>query len=216
MRRLMGIQDKINQILLKEQEERSKRQKSGKWSPSMMGRCYRAQYWNRKAEPPTDPPDSRALRIFRCGKIFHDFVQNLIPDHTEVKVETDDILGFADIVTKDMVIDIKSAHSKSFHYMEKESFDIKTDKFNNWLQVGCYSSILKKKWCGLMFVSKDDLCIKEYYIPTQKLTDFVLDELTQLRKFWEEDKLPPVDPRAYGGKEKKYCSYRSKCGDECK
>ena len=118
------IQKLINDKLLAEQNKRKDRVRSGMWSPSSFGRCYRLQYWNRKNEPQSNPPDERALRVFKVGHFFHDFVETIIKDQhpqaeTEVLVKKDDVLGFADIVLPDEVIDIKSQHSKSFWYMEK-------------------------------------------------------------------------------------------------
>lgn len=207
------IEELIDKALLKEQEGKKDRVRSGKWSPSSFGRCYRYQYWNRKNEQPSNPPDERALKIFKVGKVFHDFVQGFIPDQeTEVLVKQDDILGYADIVTKDAVIDLKSQHSRGFWYMLKETYNIAEQKYSNWLQVATYAWILKKEKCGLVFISKDDLCIKEYYMPTEKWIPEVEKELKTLRAIWEKDELPKGEPKAYGGKECQYCGYRDKCG----
>lgn len=209
-----SIQDIINKALLKEQEDRAGRQRSGKWSPSSFGYCYRRQYWNRKNETPSNPIDERTLRVFKAGKLFHDFVQNYIPDQSkEVKVDKDDILGYADIVTKDSVIDIKSVHSKAFWYMEKSNYDVKKEKENNWIQVATYAWILGKEWVRLMFISKDDLCIAEYAFPTKEFIPKVEEELKILRGYWEKEEVPPAKPRCYNGKECKYCQFLGLCSD---
>jgi len=213
----MKLQQIINEKLLKEQEERSKRVRSGLWSPSSFGRCYRYQVWNRRNEPPTNLPDERALRIFRVGKLFHDFIEKELPIHQkEVMVEKDDVLGYADIVSEDTVIDIKSQHSRAFHYMYKKTYDIAKEKYSNWLQVAWYGWVLEKKMCGLIMISRDDLTINEYYIPTEKWVGEVQKELSVLRSFWGKSELPPPNPRAFGGKENRYCPYKDKCGGDCK
>lgn len=206
------IEKLINDTLLKEQEDRKSRKRSGRWNPSSFGKCYRAQYWNRKNEPVTNPPDARNLRVFKAGKLFHDFVQGYIPNQEkEVICDKDDIFGYADIVTTDSVIDLKSQHSKAFWYMEKNTYDITEEKKTNWLQVACYAWILGKKWCKLCFISKDDLCIKEYAMPTEKWIPKVEAELDKLRLAWNLDKLPSAQPRCYNGKECKYCGFTDKC-----
>ena len=66
------IQKKLDDSLAKIQEERKNRTSSGKISPSQMGYCFRRQYWHRKGEPVTNPPDARLLRVFKCGNLFED------------------------------------------------------------------------------------------------------------------------------------------------
>lgn len=209
------IQKLIDECLAKEQESRSQRVRSGLWSPSLFGRCYRAQYWNRKDEPVTDPPDARVLRIFKAGKLFHDFVQKLITEQhlniqTEVKVLTEDICGYADIVNDNCVWDIKSIHSKAFWYMDKQ--DIAVTKFPHILQVMTYAIILKKPNTRLVYISKDDLCIREYgFIVNERWEEEVSNELKKLNEFWANEWLPPAEPRAYKGKECQYCGFKTKC-----
>ena len=209
-----GIQKIIDDSLLKEQVDRATRQRSGKISPSQLGRCYRYQFWYRKGEKPSNPPDARTLRVFRCGHLFHDFVQKFIPDQeTEVKCDKNDIFGYADIVTKEAVIDIKSQHSYGFHYMKDKVYDIAKEKYTNWLQVACYAQILGKATVSLLFVSKDDLCVMQYAMPTKKWIPEVEKELAIIRANWVKNELPKAEARAYGGKECKYCSYFDKCGE---
>jgi len=213
----MPIQKLIDDALLKEQEQRATRERSGKWSPSSFGYCYRRQYFNRKNEQPTNPPDIIGLRKFRAGKIFHNVIQGLIPDsQTEVKIEDTDILGFADIVTEDTVYDIKSINSKGFFYLKDDT--IKETQYQKWLQVACYGKYLKKPKICLAFVDKDNLLINEYVEFTEHWIGEVDKEIAFLRSIWQEGKLPKASPRAYGGKEcawgkdgKYKCPYHDKC-----
>jgi len=208
----MTIQDIIDKELEIKQEARSSRERSGKISPSLLGRCLRCQYWYRKNETPTNPPDSRSLRIFKCGSLFHDFVQKFLPAHQiEVLAETDDIKGFADIVVDDEVMDIKSVHSRQFHYLRKPKYDINKEKETNILQLMTYCWILKKEKGRLVFISKDDLCIAEYAFYLKNWRDKIQAEIDILRWHWENKELPAAKPRAYNGKEGKYCNYRDKC-----
>ncbi len=194
------------------------RVRSGKWNPSSFGYCYRSQYWNRMDEPKSNPPDARSMRVMQAGKLFHDFVQNLMGDvETEVSVESDDVKGFADIVRGNEVVDIKSQHSKSFWWMNKKACDIREEKYGNWLQVLYYARELGRGFGRLVFVSKDDLCIKEY---VQPLDDYWLDginlELTALRYLWKKQELPPASPRCKPAKAGtywhcEYCNWKDKC-----
>ncbi|MCK9482826.1 MAG: hypothetical protein M0R34_00470 [Candidatus Marinimicrobia bacterium] len=209
------IQQLIDKSLIRQPRERS-----GKWSPSSFGRCYRAQYWNRKDEPQSNPPDKRTLRVFNAGNLFEDFVVSLLPKdyQLQVLVESDDVKGYADIVTSNEVIDIKSQHSKSFWYMSKfKKDDIKKEKYPNWLQVMYYTRELKKDFGRLVFVSKDDLCIMEFVQPLDDYWLAQLDmELSELRRLWEQDELPKAEPRCFINKDGKskecqYCSFKILC-----
>lgn len=221
-----SIQQLIDEALIKPDRERS-----GKFNPSKFGYCFRAQYWNRKNEPQSNPPDERGLRVFAAGQLFHDFVQGTIIRaqlylpvtreelyQKEVLVESEDIKGFADLVDKNEVIDIKSQHSKSFWYMAKyKNDDIKKDKYANWLQVLYYARELKREFGRLVFVSKDDLCIQEY---VQPLDEYWLKEIEReldfLRGMWIMPRLPNAAPRCEPNKKKEYwqctyCNWKDKC-----
>lgn len=214
------IQQLINEALLAKQAERSKRERSGKFSPSMFGRCYRAQIWDRKNEEVTNPPDERALRVFAVGNIFHDWIQSYLPKHDcEVLIETEDIKGYADIVFDDCVTDLKTMHSKGFWWMAKSNYDMKKEKLPNILQVCAYAWLLNKPKASLCFISKDDLCINEYPLDVKEWIPAVELELKALRYFWAEAKLPPALPRCYmqvdgTSKECGYCSFS--IGGKCK
>lgn len=213
----MNVQKMIDDYLLKVQEERKNHISSGKWTPSRFGRCYRMQYWKRAGEKETNPPDLNSLRRFKAGDLFHQFVQQFLPAHeVEVRIERDDILGFADIVTEDSVIDIKSQHSRAFWYMEKEEIPISEQKYSNILQVTTYAYLLGKPNAQLMFISKDDLYVAEYVFPVEQWINDIEFELYQLRKYWSLGQLPPAEPRAYKNKkgefnECKYCPFLDKC-----
>jgi CRISPR/Cas system-associated exonuclease Cas4 (RecB family) len=207
------IQQLINEALLKEQEDRKDRVGSGKISPSALGTCFRRQIYKLKRFKETDPPDVRGLRVFKAGKLFHDFVQGFIPkDSVEILVETDDIKGYADIVGKDTVYDVKSQHSRGFWYMNKEGYDVKKEKWNNWLQLACYGKLLNKEKLCLVVVSKDDLCINEYVEFTKDWLRDLDTELELIKRFKASDELPPKEPRLYKGKECQYCAYKTLCG----
>jgi|SRR3990167_1668369 len=217
-----SIQDSIDKTLKKETEK--ERKSSHKWKPSAFGRCYRYQYWLRKDEPITNPPDARILRVFKAGSLFHDFVQELVLKETqaqkEVLIEIDDIKGYADIVNDEEVVDIKSQHSQSFWYRKKEESNIREKLYPNWLQDMWYCQQLNKKRGRLVFVSKDDLCIQEYFQENDNYwREKVDEEIGTLRHYWNTEMFPLAQPRAYKDnktgkfKECDYCSFKNKCYD---
>lgn len=210
------IQEILDEIIA--EKEKEPRVSSGKWSPSNLGRCFRYQFWKRKGEAQTNAPDKRALRVFRVGDMFHSFVQTEItkrnPDvKVEVPIETGDVKGRADLVTEEEVIDLKTMHSRGFHYLRGKTFDeIYEDKKPNFMQVGWYCKELGKNRGRIVFISKDDLCIQEVAFPiTNKILTDVEGELCDLRYFWDNDELPPAQPRAYSGKECGFCPFKDKC-----
>ena len=207
------IQQLIDNALIAEQEAKSKRIRSGKFSPSSFGRCYRMQFWNRKNVPQTNPPDVEALRRFKVGNIIHDYAQSFFPNaQREVKIlVADDIIGFADIVLPDEVVDIKSCRTFEYKQMLKEDYDIKVSKLTNCLQVGSYAYFLSKPQARLIFIEKDALDSKEFIIKVSDLKQQIEDELEILRGHWKNGTLPAPSPRAYGGKECNYCNYMNKC-----
>jgi hypothetical protein len=215
-----SITNLINNALLAEQDARKSRERSGKYSPSQFGRCFRAQYYNRSNVPMSNPPDVRSLRVFKAGKLFHDFVQAFLPQHqVEVEVSTADISGYADIVTDDAVWDVKSQHSQAFWYMEKSDYDIAKERFPNILQVTTYAYLLKKPTGRLIFISKDDLTTAEYVFDVEQWRGHIETEISTLVRYWVDKKLPAPQPRCYGVNKKtgepnecvKYCPWRDYC-----
>jgi len=216
----MNVKDLLEQQLLKEQQDKSTRERSGKYSPSSLGRCYRNQYWNRKNEPQSNPISVDTLKIFALGNMVHHLVQSLYPkERCEVKVETDDICGYADVVLDDAVIDIKSCRSYEFKLFAKPDYNIK-GKLPNVLQVCAYALYLNKPKGQLVFIEKDALQIKTFDLLLTDWSEQLVEELNTLRRFWMLDKLPLGIPRAYGGKECNYCGWKDKCftldGDKLK
>lgn len=211
----MTIQQQIDNKLLADQEGKKDRKRSGLWSPSSFGKCYRSQIYNRLAVPPSNPPDTRTLRIFSVGNIFEKWVMEFLEGDKQVLVKTEDICGYADLVTEDTVYDVKTIHSKGFHWMSKAKKTMAHQKYPNWLQVACYAVILGKHNMGLIHISKDDLCIKEtVYKVTPTWRRALKKEVDTLNKWWASGVLPPAKPRAYSGKECSYCGFKDKCYKE--
>ena len=215
----MSLQKIIDDFLLEKQKEKEKRKGSGKFKPYLLGRCFRAQTWAQRDVPVSEGFDARTLKIFQCGTIFHEFVQEFIEDtDKEVMVEDDMFLGYADVVGDDIVYDIKSQHSRAFWYMQKSGYNVMEQKENNWLQLALYAKLLEKPKMCLVFISKDDLTIAEYLQMYSVWKGKLEEEIKTLKMYKDIEHLPPAEPRAYKNKdgissECKYCSWRTKCKD---
>ena len=187
-----------------------------RFSPSSFGRCYRLQYWNRKAEPISDPPDTKGMMKMAEGTKTHEMVQSYLPKEVvEVEILTDDVKGYADIVTEDCVYDIKTCDEWQF----KRYWRIPTDKAvlaksSNFLQVCWYALELKKKYACIIGWIKGTLreeCRVEHKIEAMEFYPQLVEELDTLRMFWLKEELPPAVPRAFGGYDCNYCNWRTKC-----
>jgi len=222
---MRSVQRILADVLDKEREVRKNRERSGKFNPSSFGQCFRRQIWNRMNVEPSNPPDNRTLLVFKCGTLFHDFIQGLMTADTaglgiEVRVEEDDVLGYADVVSNDEVIDIKSQHSFAFKYMHEEGFDVETDKIDHVMQVSYYAIRLGKPNYRMVYVSKDDLLIEEYSRPVGEWVKMKLEEeLKTLREYWANKTIPEAKPRLYKDKktgkckECTYCQMKDKCDE---
>lgn len=225
----MNIQELIDKKIAEEQAKHAiERVPSGKFVPSKLGKCYRAQIFYRKNEPVTNPPDERTLRKFRAGHLFHEFVHSLLqrePGYrAEVEFENENWKGRADFVLNDAVGEVKSQHSRAFWYMAQQKDEADEDytkriiekKLPDILQATIYAVKLSKPNINLIYISKDDLCIRQFDFETLEFKDDLDNELVILQHFWNKDELPPAIPRAYKDKEGKsneckFCSWYSRC-----
>ncbi|NCU42101.1 MAG: hypothetical protein EOM19_05300 [Candidatus Moranbacteria bacterium] len=211
---------KIQQLIDQHLKQEGERQYTGKIGASCLGQCYRRTFWQIKREPQSNPPDERSLRIFHCGNLFHDFVQSFLKDYQVEQAYTDDTLSIrVDAVGEDEVVEIKSMHSRGFWYMDKELKEksIKDVKPQHWMQVMCGALCFKKPFAHLVYVSKDDLCIKEFKISVSpEAKEAVEGEIAKIKDTLDKNLLPPALPRLYNGKECSYCSWKDKCKGEGK
>ena len=214
----MNIQKIIDEDLLSKQKPR---EYSGKIGASSLGQCYRRTYWAIKREPPTNPPDTRTLRVFECGNLFHEYIQNKLTDYQLEQAYEDDVVSIrVDGVNEEEVLEIKSMHSRGFWRMDKEleTKTIQEIKPQHVLQLMCGCKYFNKKIGRLVYVSKDDLCIKEFRL----IVDIaqlkrVEEEIATIKRWIDGDTLPPAEPRLYGlnkkgyARECEYCNFKDKC-----
>lgn len=211
----MNIEKLLDSHLAEEQAK--PRERSGKFSPSSFGQCYRRQVYNRKNVPVTNPPDARALRIFKIGKLTHEYIQSLIPNEKEVcekHYDGEDFHGYADHVGDNYIEDFKTVNGFKFKKISRKDMTSKkvAEECPDYvMQIMAYCLWFDKPIGRLTFINKDDWQIRQYDFKLEDYKDLVEDEIQMLRAFWNRDRLPPPLPRLYGGNECRYCSWEKHC-----
>jgi hypothetical protein len=205
------IQEIINESVKK--EDRAYEQKS--WHASALGSCLTGAYLIRKGIAKKEF-DDRTLRVFGAGRMFEDWLIDLLAQKDE-KFETQvrcewpemDLTGYADLTINGLVYEIKSKHSKSFWYMEKQGGG---PNRHHEYQLWTYLKCLNKKEGRLLYISKDDLSILEYpvFLEDKKLAGEVMSELEILNRAWKEQ-LPPPPIQDKKDWRFKWCSIHQLC-----
>ena len=212
----MPLQILIDNALAKKQAERV-HIGSQKYKPSNFGRCYRLQLLARLDIPISNPPDIKALKRMEQGKRTHELNQSYLPgEMCEVRIETEDCLGFADFEEPDKISDIKSCDEYVIkRYWNKPIEILLKTKFENWLQVGWYGLEKKKGFVALLPTPFGCFIKDECVIPIEAIKEDVEKEIIELKKHWEvyqkEKKLPDPIPRAFNGNDCTYCSWKIYC-----
>jgi hypothetical protein len=226
---MISIENIVNQYLEKRNEEEKKAhaEYSGLISASLLGQCHRRQFYSIQKIEQSNPPDERALRVFACGNVFHQFIQDIAKENKNYFIESaykDNTFSVrADAVTEDSVYEFKSMHSKGFWYMDSEikaGKTIQEFKIEHCLQVGLGAMCFKKENACLVYISKDDLCIRQFNLRTQDLEPLVNKEVDAIKDVLKKAVLPPPEPRLYGKdkkgnyKECQYCAFKDRCMTE--
>jgi len=195
---------------------KEERERSGKFTPSRMGRCYRYQIAQRKELPESDPISPELVLTFDIGTMVHQYVQKFFkPTQCEVKVGAGDIVGYCDYVDSECVADFKTVGFWQWKKIENAKVsDIEVNSEQYCYQLMTYAYLLDKPVGYLVFIKKDDMSIRQFEIKLEDWKERIERELAILREYWELDVLPKGEPRAYGGKECQFCSYRSTCPDK--
>jgi len=214
----MSLSQLVDSFLLNEQELRSKRLRSGKFSPSSFGRCFRNQYWNRKNEPESNPADMKSLRRMRVGTVLHGWLESLVSCQVlsiiERGYESIDCAYFVDVELEDKIVEIKTAGAYAFKKLCGKDYDIRKDKPHNILQAAYYAVMRKKDLFELYFFCTDSGLDKGFQFDTKDWVEKVAEELSILNGFWAKGKLPPPAKRLSW--DCGYCNWKDKCEEEVK
>jgi len=225
---MINIENLVNQYLEKDNKKQKEEHStySGLISASSLGQCYRRIFYTIHKTEQSNPPDERALRVFSCGNLFHKFLQDIVSTDNRIpeRVYKDDVVSVRiDLEAEDAVYEFKSMHSKGFWYMDAEIKNGKTIqefKIEHCLQVGLGAMCFKKENACLVYISKDDLCIKQFNLKTKDLEPLVTKEVDAIKKVLSVGVLPPPEPRLYGKdkkgnpKECEYCAFKDRCMTE--
>ncbi len=223
---------------------------------SGMGTCFR-QRWYKLRDFEGIDLDDRSLRVFAVGHKVHEFIQDSIQRQGamvakegtvvtkgKIKGHFDALIapmGLADLPEgsdgSDMILyDIKTQHSKAFHYMKTQDV-----KINHKMQLWTYckgirengyilyfkdgvqvshpgEGVEERKFpplpglvdCRMLYVSKDDLVLEEKPIPyTPESERLVMAEIAKLDLLMPQETEPePVPMQDW---ECKYCPFRLIC-----
>jgi hypothetical protein len=201
---------------------------SGKFHVSDAGRCHLMRYWKRENTLPKEEFESRVLRIFEVGHIFHKWIQDVLKEQgvlkaCELRVEDENRAGMIDAIVESdgklILYDFKTVHSRKFMWIKKEA------DLHYHYQAATYASMVNKPSACLLFddkgnsfdgfkidetricyVSKDDLLFKE--VPVFIQLDELANDWTPLIAAWDT-KIPPIPaPMVW---ECGYCSYSAHC-----
>jgi len=209
------------QNLINEMVNRKENHQQTHWHASRLGNCLRGQYLERIGAEPDEPLDDRVKRIFAVGDLFEGFVINTVASHTGTRIMTQisvldeerDISGKADLWVSHggeaELYELKSKHSKSFHYMRKKGKPMEQHALQLWI----YLDNLEIEKGNVLYVSKDDLCVEEYPIRrhSEDLREETERRLDLLNKAWEKKDPTILSLPEEDSWQESYCNYHEQC-----
>jgi len=175
---------------------------------SQLTECPRQLYYQKKY--PVEPTEY-LKGIFTVGHIFHKTIQLLLlrkyPKEYQIEVpveykdnETDIVIvGHADIVSDDKVVDIKTVSR------------LPTDAYyKHHLQVNTYAHLLDRQYYGILYVEKNTLRMQYFeYRTSTELFNYVLGICREVYRCLLVEKLPDIKLSNYC----KWCPYRQLCAE---
>lgn len=184
------------------------------WNVSRLGSCLTGVYLERLGIKPDVDFDERTLRVFNVGRIFEDWVIDIIKS-TGKEVETQtrledkklNLVGKFDLKVDGIIYEIKSKHSRAFWHMIKRGGAMEQHEDQLWT----YLYLTKTEKGIIVYISKDDLAIQEYpvYLENEEIKNRVMTQLKVLKVAWEKQ-LPPPPPDKDTW-QAKYCRWHHKC-----
>lgn len=206
---LNDLVEKINSGYIAKRGPKHQQKKS--FAPSTIayghGECPR--YWYLAFEGGTfeDHADPFAGANMTNGTKSHERIQQAIEDagimvKSEFKITHDDppIFGYGDAIVEhegeELLIEIKTAMQEGFEYRKRTG----KAKLGHLIQILIYMKILKKAKAALIYENKNNhellaipVMVNDYYI---KWVDQAFDWMREVRKSWEDKKLPKKNYRS--------------------
>lgn len=225
---LDGLIEKIQSGYLAERGTKFQKKKS--FSPSTLayghGECPRYWYLAFDGGDFLDDADAYAVANMSNGTLSHERIQKAIESsgilvEKEKKVICDDppIFGFADVIinwdNSEFVGEIKTMREESFQYRKTSN----EPPDYHLIQILIYMKILKMTKGIFIYESKNShelhvipVEIKDEYI---KWADLAFDWMREVRKAWEDRKLP-IKPYRSNSKICKGCPLKNVCDNSDK
>jgi len=168
------------------------------WRASGLGSSLTGRYLARFDKAEGDPFDERTLRVFAMGWMIEDFVMDRVEKTVKVERQASffdkkhDFSGHCDGLTDTEVLELKSCHSRDFWNIGNKY----PPKLQHRLQLWAYLHWFKREEGRLVYISKDDMSIKEFHVAhsDEVLKSIVMKELAILNEA-KRKKLPPPPMR---------------------
>ncbi len=195
----------LTEIIAKQidEERKIKIRDNNYWHGSDMGLCPRKRFYKRLGIDGKDF-DERTLRVFKCGDIFHEWLQDLLnkqnvlvgyeetlkDDKLNYKGHYDALIRIGDRL---ILYDFKTVNSMAFTYYNKQGFP----KYHKSQLMSYVYFLRKQKYPQLeegrmFYISKDDLRTVEVPVWYNKEWEKKIEaELTLLNEYWKKGELPP-------------------------
>lgn len=206
----------LEEYLRDEFNLRKNRVSSEKFLVSDAGRCRLMRYWKRQGKETSIVYDSRMLRVFKAGSIFHEWVDDILNKKgslfvKRIRINDEHRSGEVDNIIyedgKKILYEFKSVHSKKFSYLAERGMDL-----HHACQVVTYRHMLPFEVddARVCYISKDDLRVHEDSVykvyPNIDLT--VETDWYVLIEDWKAGREPEPNPENW---ECAYCDYRDTC-----
>lgn len=184
----------VQNLLDAEIEEEQMKYKAPKcWRSSGLGSCLTSRYLERMGVQPPGHTE-RTLRVFSMGNMIEDFVMDRIEEQIKVerqaKMWNEDwkLAGHCDGLTDEEVIELKSCHSRDFWNIGVKY----PPKLHHRLQLWSYLQGFSRDAGRLVYVSKDDMSIKEFGVfkNDEVLAGIVKKEMAILNASLAQKKAP--------------------------
>jgi hypothetical protein len=225
-----SIQNLINDTIKEKQEHKEKTS----WWPTDCGKCLSGVYYSRLGAKPDSEFDDRTLRVFSVGRVFEEWVTNLISNKPEVSVLSQvrvtlpdhDLTGYIDVVVqvddRQVPYEFKTVHSRKFWHMTQRGQADDQHRMQLWW----YLKFLNVPEGRLVYISKDDLAIQEYpvFLNDENLSKQAIADIAKLMVAWKTKKAPEpasLFVKSFDKKKNKdvyklnwqadYCRYHSHC-----
>lgn len=166
---------------------------------SDLGKCFRQRIL-RRLNIPQYPMDNRGLRIINMGKLVEKFFLNVLRKAKVLKATNEKIwfgefsgrtdakvIAFGD----ERRIEIKSINSKAFHYMKDNE---RPPHIHYLYQAIGYGKLKGDRFVHLDYVSRDDLCYREYILCVDKYRQEVTKDMLKLKHYWRTKTFPSAIP----------------------